>query len=203
MSMDLDVDIIKNRLREAFGTDSQETVGRKLSMTQGNVSKLLSGTQQPTLETIYHIAVIYDVSADWILGISDNKKVSKRTEGTTYTTAIQNLQELIRHGAFKMKENDGVITFRLTDPLISMLIKKSVTLYETDRELFHNWTGNKLSLFQDRQVIWENTWSVNGLDFLSSKAVNESDWLEVWDKAKEAEDNWDDMMGEKIGPFGG
>ncbi len=41
--MALAIDVIKARLRETFGQDSQETVGKKLNMTQGNVSKLLSG----------------------------------------------------------------------------------------------------------------------------------------------------------------
>ena len=48
--MAINSEVLKERLRDTFGTDSQETVGNKLSMTQGNVSKLLSGTQQPTLE---------------------------------------------------------------------------------------------------------------------------------------------------------
>ena len=70
--MALNMDILRKRLREAFGSDSQETVGKKLNMTQGNVSKLLSGSQQPTLETIFHISEAYEVSADWLLGLSDS-----------------------------------------------------------------------------------------------------------------------------------
>ena len=201
--MALEVNIIKERLKEAFGSDSQETVGKKLNMTQGNVSKLLSGAQQPTLETIYHVAEIYEVSIDWILGISDSKKVYKRIEGTTYTTAVDNLQDLVRHGALKMEKNTKSIVFKVSDPLISMLIKKSVTLAETDKELYRNWVDNKLSLFQNREIIWEGTWSMNGLDFLIGEAVTESNWLEVLDKAKEIEDDYADMMGDDNGPFGG
>ena len=73
--MALAIDVIKARLKEAFGQDSQETVGKKLNMTQGNVSKLLSGSQQPTLETIYHVSEIYGVSVDWLLGLSDKKDI--------------------------------------------------------------------------------------------------------------------------------
>lgn len=201
--MALEVDIIKARLREVFGTDSQETVGKKLNMTQGNVSKLLSGTQQPTLETIYHVADIYEVSVDWILGISDNKKIYKRIDGTTYATAIQNLQGLIKRGALKIEEQSNSIIFRLTDPLIKMLIKKSLTLSETDKELFSSWEESKLAQFQDREIIWEGTWSMKGLDFLAGEAITESNWLEVLDRAKEIEDEYADMMGKDIGPFGG
>ncbi len=38
--MALAIDTIKGRLKEAFGLDSQETVGKKLNITQGNVSRL-------------------------------------------------------------------------------------------------------------------------------------------------------------------
>ena len=67
--MIVDSEVLKTRLREAFGSDSQETVGKKLNMSQGNISKLLSGSQQPTMDTIYSIAKIYGVSVDWLLGL--------------------------------------------------------------------------------------------------------------------------------------
>ena len=44
-------------------------------MTQGNVSKLLSGTQQPTIDTLYRISEEYGISADWILGLSNIKTI--------------------------------------------------------------------------------------------------------------------------------
>ena len=201
--MALEADIIKVRLREAFGTDSQETVGKKLNMTQGNVSKLLSGSQQPTLETIYNAAEVYGVSVDWLLGISDSKKVYKRIDGTTYATAIQNLRVLCQRGALKIEEQTNSIVFMLRDPLIKMLIKKSITLSETDKELFRSWEESKLAQFQDREIVWEGTWSMKGLDFLAGEATTESNWLEVLDKAKEIEDEYADMMGEDAGPFGG
>ena len=201
--MSLEVNIIKERLRETFGTDSQETVGKKLNMTQGNVSKLLSGVQQPTLETIYHVAKIYEVSVDWILGISDNKKVYKRIDGATYATAIQNLRVLTQRGALKIEEQANSIVFKLIDPLIKMLIKKSITLSETDKELFRSWEESKLAQFQDREIVWEGTWSMKDLDFLAGEATTESNWLEVLDRAKEIEDEYADMMGEDTGPFGG
>lgn len=200
--MALAIDIIKARMKEAFGQDSQETVGKKLNMTQGNVSKLLSRTQQPTLETIYHVSEIYGVSVDWLLGLSDKKEIDKSCEGITYATAVRNLHELIRHGALKMEESANVVSFKVTDPLIKMLTKKNVTLYKTDKELYDNWNETKLALFQDRPLIWEGTWSMNGLDYLTGEAVTEANWLEVWDEAKKVEDDYTEFMSDNIGPFG-
>lgn len=73
-TMALRMDILRDRLRETFGEDRQDTVAENLNMSQGNVSKILSGSQQPTLETIFHIAEAYNVSTDWLLGISKQKK---------------------------------------------------------------------------------------------------------------------------------
>ena len=200
--MALAIDIIKARMKEAFGQDSQETVGKKLNMTQGNVSKLLSRTQQPTLEKIYHVSEIYGVSVDWLLGLSDKKEIDKSCEGITYATAVRNLHELIRHGALKMEESANVVSFKVTDPLIKMLTKKNVTLYKTDKELYDNWNETKLALFQDRPLIWEGTWSMNGLDYLTGEAVTEANWLEVLDEAKKVEDDYTEFMSDNIGPFG-
>ena len=83
-----------------------------------------------------------------------------------------------------------------------MLTKKNVTIYKTDKELYDNWNETKLALFQDRPLIWEGTWSMNGLDFLIGEAVTEANWLEVWDEAKKVEDDYAEFMSDNIEPFG-
>ena len=92
--MIVDSEVLKTRLREAFGSDSQETVGKKLNMSQGNISKLLSGSQQPTMDTIYSIAKIYGVSVDWLLGLSNKKSITHYSTETTYASAIKTLLDL-------------------------------------------------------------------------------------------------------------
>ena len=65
---------IKARLAETFKNDTQDTVARKLSTTQGNVSKWLNG-QVPTTDMLLNIAKAYKVSVDWILGVSDEREI--------------------------------------------------------------------------------------------------------------------------------
>ena len=101
-----------------------------------------------------------------------------------------------------MEESANVLSFKVSDPLIKMLTKKSVTIYKTDKELYDNWNETKLALFQDRPLIWEGTWSMNGLDFLTGEAVTEANWLEVWDEAKKVEDDYVEFMSDNTGPFG-
>lgn len=149
--MALNMEILRNRLREAFGDDSQETVGKKLNMTQGNVSKLLSGSQQPTLETIFHIAEAYGVSVDWLLGISEKKR---RVNAMSYASAIETLIGLDRHGATKISNDQkGKISVQVEDPIIRALIKKSLALSKADTELYQNWIETRLSMFEDKPLL--------------------------------------------------
>ena len=196
--MALDINIIKRRLKEAFGSDSQETVGGKLN----NVSKLLSGNQQPTLETIYHVAEAYDVSVDWLLGLTDRKIKEKTAEGTTYMSAASVLSDMISWGSAELVEENGSMTLHLKDPLIKNLVKKSQTLRRTDRELNKSWEESKLSLFADCPLVSEMIWRDGSITFLVNEAVTEPNWKEVYIAAKEKQKDLENMFGPDSGPFG-
>ena len=200
--MALNLEIIKKRLKETFGSDSQETVGKKLNMTQGNVSKLLSGGQQPTLETIYHVAEAYGVSVDWILGITDNKIVEKTKAITTYMSATRALSDMILYQAVEMTEENQSMILTVRDPLIKNLVHKSITLRKTDRELNANWEENKLTIFSDCPLVSQDAWRDEGVGFLADEAVTESNWKEVYIQAKKKDDEYAEMFGGDTSPFG-
>lgn len=96
-------------------------------MTQGNVSKLLSGPQQPTLDTLYRIADVYCVSVDWLLGLSDRKNALKSDVGISYALATEVVSDLIHHGA-KLIENNQQhkLSVVIDDPILEKLIKKAM-----------------------------------------------------------------------------
>ena len=151
----LNKEILSSRLREAFGDDSQETVGKNLNMTQGNVSKLLSGSQHPTLETIFHIAKAYNVSVDWLLGISENKRSIKTSNAVAYVSVVESLISLCQHGTAAITdEHSNGMVIKVTDPLIKFLVKKSLALSRADTELYQSWKETKLALFDDKPLIF-------------------------------------------------
>lgn len=200
--MALKLNIIRERLREAFGKDSQEIVGKKLNMTQGNVSKLLSGNQQPTLETIYQAAEVYGVSVDWILGMTDNKKIEKTKAVTTYMSATRALSDMVLYRAIELTEENGKMELSVTDPLIKNLLHKSITLRNTDKELNLNWEENKLMLFSDCSLVTHDAWNDEGVSFLAAEAVTESNWKEVYIKARKKDEEYAKMFGGDASPFG-
>ena len=110
-------EILRARLREAFGADPQETVAQKLHLTQGTISKILSGAQQPALETMYHVANEYNVSVDWLLGISDKKRITKENGENNYCSVVEAIHSLRCHGVAKI--DTGQLSKQMT-PYLSI-----------------------------------------------------------------------------------
>ena len=52
--------------------DTQESLGRKLGFATPTVSKWEQGKTDPDLETFKKICKMYDVSADYLLGLTDD-----------------------------------------------------------------------------------------------------------------------------------
>ncbi|MBE6956484.1 MAG: helix-turn-helix transcriptional regulator [Ruminococcaceae bacterium] len=57
---------------------SQTELGKALNMTQRKVSYIECGKYEPSIEDIVAIAVFFDVSADYLLGISKGKPYPER-----------------------------------------------------------------------------------------------------------------------------
>ncbi len=198
--MALNMTILRERLREAFGKDSQETVGRRLNMTQGNVSKLLAGLQQPTLETVFHVAEIYDVSVDWLLGISEKKN---KVDIASYASAIEMMTNLRNLGVIRVgKERNGDPYIQIKDPIFKKLTQKSLALYDADIEMYYSWVDSKLSAFGDKSLLSDIVWEDKKVAFLASEASTESNWLEVHDEAYKVQEKYHDIMSDNPGPFG-
>lgn len=202
--MALNMEIVRERLREAFGEDSQATVAGKLNMTQGTISKILSGNQQPTLETIFHISEEYKVSVDWLVGLSEKKRITKYSGETTYSSAVEALTDLDHHGAITVKnEGNRELHIIVDDVLLKMLLNKSLSISKTDSELFQNWLDTKLSLFEDKPLLYSGVWSDDSVAFLAMEATTEANWVEVYERAVDSEKEYADFMGEDVSPFKG
>lgn len=200
--MALPMYVIKERLKEIFGTDSQTEVGRKLDMTQGNVSKLLAG-QQPAIDTIYRIAEVYGVSVDWLLGLSENKNIPQKDVGISYSETVKVLHAMWLYGVADIQKKDNrIIGFTIKDPMLKVLLSKHEVLFATDMEIFKEWGKEKLSLFDDKQLLDSQCWNDKHVNFLAGEAKGESDWLVVYREAKRIQDEYMELMRDECGPFG-
>lgn len=66
---------ILRELREGINPRlSQKTIASELKMTQGRISRLETGVSNPTIDDIKLFCRYYNVSADYLLGLTREKK---------------------------------------------------------------------------------------------------------------------------------
>ena len=72
---------IVSRIRAVQGEHSTVEFARRLGMTQQTVDLYLKEARKPSLEFVLKVCSTFDVSADWLLGLTDD-----RAPGAAVTT---------------------------------------------------------------------------------------------------------------------
>lgn len=70
---------------------TQSKLAEKITLSKANVSKYESDLLEPNLHTIAAIASLFNVSADYLLGLSDKYPISENMQ--TLTDLISDLNE--------------------------------------------------------------------------------------------------------------
>ncbi|WP_129721393.1 helix-turn-helix domain-containing protein [Xylanivirga thermophila] len=73
------------QLRENAGL-TQDELAKKLNLTQSTIAYYESGRKMPTLENAIIIAKLFDISFDYLLGLSNDRKTIKQSKEITSTT---------------------------------------------------------------------------------------------------------------------
>lgn len=97
-------DITIKRINEVRGDLSQEDFAQSIKSSQPVISKILSGDQQASINVLVEIAKKYEVSVDWLLGLSSRKSLKgfstyDNVNPTTYADIIAFLVELIKNNS--------------------------------------------------------------------------------------------------------
>lgn len=166
-------EIVSSRLKELFKNETQIEVAQKLNMTQGNISRLVNGEQDPKLDTLIKISQIYHVSIDWILGLKDSREVdSINTESMDYSQVFLVLAKLEETKTIIPAQptetviedfgdedadeaNESVTTeganydlLKINDPTISFLLRRRMKLIDVDQSIYDDWKEKHLSEYQ-------------------------------------------------------
>lgn len=195
--------IIKKRLKEVFGSDVQEKVAAKLGMSQPNVSKMLTGLQLPTAEVLKNISKVYDVSVDWLLGLSDDRHLRRRSNAPTYGDAVKILLDLEACGAISIfMGSDGNLNLKMKDPLLRLLLKKGEGLKKADCDSYQDWREKRLNKFSDKDVINGNVWmEIIDLGSYLKEAGNGGDLTELYQMAIERQKEFEPTPEPDLGSF--
>lgn len=79
-------DIFKIRLRNLRGKKNQDTVAKEIGISRASLSYYETGDRKPDINTLYALAQYYNVSSDYLLGLTDvaspnidEQAISKKT----------------------------------------------------------------------------------------------------------------------------
>ena len=199
--------LIASRLSEAFGNDTQELTARKLNMTQGNVSKLVNGEQMPTVDTLVEVSKAYNVSVDWIVGISDCPEIDGLViEKLTYGQVALVMDRLLNNSTVEIPdlvsvaEENGIYLqedeesqdeppeqlqpiidsdyIKVKDRVLSYLLRRRLKLSEIDAEMHDVWL-EKLDNFRDLRLLTYGLLMQEAIDANKTASFKDGDWAEL------------------------
>ncbi len=106
--------IFTERLREARGTQSQSESAKKLGISQVRLSNYESGKREPDIATIQQIAKKYDVSADWLLGLTDTRTPTQQAAAQALAPEESAVEKMLR----EMREKGAEIIGDMPAPQV-------------------------------------------------------------------------------------
>lgn len=168
--------VVGQRLSEVFMAEKQETTANRLNVEQGTVSKWKTGRQIPNPETLVMIADMYDVSLDWILGLSDVKeRNSLSSDRISYAQVISvldrlfnlaNIEVLNFHEVAKDKnislgyisENEESLKndtdyIKINDRVLSYLLRRRKVIYDFDDSMAQDWVDRIIDIFKNQVTL--------------------------------------------------
>jgi len=184
--MAVNAELIRERMKITFGKESQTKIGEKLNMTQGNVSKMLSGAdnQLPSLETICLVAEKYNVSVDWLLGFSEEMCIPSQVSKNSYADIVRAISSLYDQKSIEIKIENAPesVNILIEDSILGHLLEICQKLGSADIEALHTWVDTKLPRF-DLPVLSSRDWTSDAVH-LADDAETEEEWLKVYERVK-------------------
>lgn len=193
--------IVGQRLSEVLKNEKQEETARRLNVEQGTVSKWKTGKQIPNPETLVDIANMYDVSLDWLVGLSDERgKNSWTSDKISYAQVISvfdrlfnlaNIEVLNFHEVAKEKkvqlgyisDNDDTDYIKVNDRVLSYLLRRRKVIYDFDDEYAQDWINKVINIFREQKTL---DYHGSTDEFIKTKPLStfkEGDWSGLVEEA--------------------
>ena len=115
--------VFKTRLRALRGAKSQTEVANALNVSRTSLSHYESGERVPDINVLYSIAKYYNVSSDYLLGITDVAKPDIETTAISLKTGLS--KRSIEHLNY-LKINDKTLCIPETNNFIYRYLKLQV-----------------------------------------------------------------------------
>lgn len=202
-------DIVAKRLSELFEKETQDITASRLQTTQGNVSKWLNGTQLITTDNLYRISKVYNVSIDWILGISDVRDINGlNIDDLTYEQVARIIDKLIVNDNVKIlnlkeadkkkdsddfsdievqtsgikieiRPNDNADYIKVKDRLLSYMLRRRYKIYDVGEDMVEFWQSSSLPNFKGLKVVDNKGNMQDALDAKGWAGLQDADWVSL------------------------
>lgn len=200
-------EIVGKRLTELFGDEIQEVTASRLRTVQSNVSKWKRAEQLPTIDMLHTIAKVYDVSVDWIIGISDVKDINGlNIENLTYEQVARIMDKLIvndnirilnqKEAEIKQSPDDyGEIEasgirieirpadnsdyIKIKDRLLSYMLRRRYKIYDVGEDMVEFWHNSSLPNFKKLKVVDYKGNIQDALDAKGWTGLQDADWINL------------------------
>ena len=145
----------------------------------------------------------FNVSIDWLLGLSEQKNITTSTDNLSYESCTKFILRLIQRDIVSRHDDEyRDNSFYIKDLVLSDLVNKGLSLRKTDKDFYNTWLESRLSIFRDTDIPYAFVWGEDELELLELEASNETDLLKVYVHAKEIEKEYDEAMSDDSTPEG-
>ena len=168
--------IVGQRLSEILKGEKQVVTAGKLNVEQGTVSKWKNGETIPSPDTLVQIADLYDVSIDWLLGLSEVKERNQlSSKKITYAHVLADLDKLFELANIEVldfyeaaKDKNLAIVFRnsnreaytedtdyikINDRVLSYLLRRRKQIYNFDEDYAKDWIDKCIAIFRENRTL--------------------------------------------------
>jgi len=169
--MENELGVFAKRFKQIIGRETQTSIAEKIHSHQPNISKLLRNKLDAslTVENLILISKQYNVSVDWLLGLSDEKKdIIKPDENMPYEfllcifanlyehNAIQASVKKVHYGEFDQYDDYDLEDIKISDPVLQRMIAEIINNRGTDISIFLQWLDKYWEMFKGiKEPYWE------------------------------------------------
>ena len=150
------------RMKELMGDMTQQQFEEKTGVPQSSISKILSNQRDLTANNICLIAEAFDVSTDWLLGRTDERKPPepvKKSEEPTYGDIFEVVTHLLKKNALTAWQEgflgvDGrdhklnsVQSLSINDEILRSMFYEWITMQAAPQDAYDDWNTKRVDAY--------------------------------------------------------